>query len=69
MIWAIENPNEGIVETDEMDHERCLEVQRPYLGAVKGYYTGWHPLKQRVGLFGEKLDKRDPWQFTNMLMR
>lgn len=69
MIWAIENPNEGIVETDEMDHARCLDVQKPYLGKVKGYYTDWHPLKQRVGLFDEKLDKRDPWQFTNILMR
>jgi len=69
IIWAIENPNEGIVETDEMDHVRCLDVQRPYLGPVKGYYTDWHPLKQRVGLFDEKLDKRDPWQFTNILMR
>jgi len=69
IIWAIENPNEGIVETDEMDHARCLDVQRPYLGKVKGYYTDWHPLKQRVGLFDEKLDKRDPWQFTNILMR
>jgi homospermidine synthase len=69
IIWAIENPNEGVVETDEMDHVRCLDVQRPYLGPVKGYYTDWHPLKQRVGLFDEKLDKRDPWQFTNILMR
>jgi homospermidine synthase len=69
VIWAIENPNEGIVETDEMDHLRCLDVQRPYLGTVKGHYTDWHPLKQRVGLFDEKLDKRDPWQFSNILMR
>jgi homospermidine synthase len=69
MIWAIENPSEGIVETDEMDHVRCLDVQKPYLGKVQGYYTDWHPLKQRVGLFDEKLDKRDPWQFGNILMR
>ena len=26
-----------IVETDEMDHARCLEVQRPYLGAVEAH--------------------------------
>jgi homospermidine synthase len=69
MIWAIENPNEGIVETDEMDHERCLDVQKAYLGKLNGYYTDWQPLKQRVDLFDEKLDKRDPWQFTNILMR
>ena len=32
MVWALENPEAGIVETDEMDHARCLEVQKPYLG-------------------------------------
>jgi homospermidine synthase len=69
MVWAIENPNAGIVETDEMDFVRCLAVQKPYLGTVKGYYTDWNPLQQRVNLFDEKLDKKDPWQFSNILMR
>ncbi|MEM8824658.1 MAG: saccharopine dehydrogenase NADP-binding domain-containing protein, partial [Pseudomonadota bacterium] len=32
MVWALENPGAGIVETDEMDHARCLEIQLPYLG-------------------------------------
>src|SRR5262249_46012468 len=32
MVWALENPSAGIVEADEMDYHRCLEVQRPYLG-------------------------------------
>ena len=44
MIWAIENPNAGIVETDEMDYRRCLEIQTPYLGPVRGVYTDWTPL-------------------------
>jgi homospermidine synthase len=44
MVWAIENPNAGIVETDEMDYRRCLEVQTPYLGPVRGVYTDWTPL-------------------------
>ncbi|MCA0434363.1 MAG: saccharopine dehydrogenase NADP-binding domain-containing protein [Proteobacteria bacterium] len=69
IIWAMENPEEGIVETDEMDHARCLEVQLPYLGAVEGVYTDWNPLTQRVGLFAETLDKRDPWQFSNIIYR
>jgi homospermidine synthase len=69
IVWAIENPNAGIVETEEMDHVRCLEVQRTYLGKLKGYYTDWTPLKQRVNLFGEKLDRKDPWQFSNIIMR
>ena len=51
MVWALENPEAGIVEADEMDFRRCLEVQRPYLGPVKGYYTDWTPLTDRPGLF------------------
>jgi homospermidine synthase len=67
-IWAIENPQSGVVETDEMDYARCLEIQRPYLGPVLGVYTGWTPLENRGQLFPEKLDRRDPWQFTNVLV-
>ncbi len=69
MVWALENPNEGIVETDEMDFKRCLEIQFPYLGPVKGYYTDWTPLENRPGLFPEDLDTSDPWQFRNFLVR
>ena len=67
MGWALENPNAGIVEADEMDFRRCLEVQMPYLGPVIGAYTDWTPLKDRGGLFRETLDK-DPWQFSNVLV-
>ena len=69
MVWALENPEAGIVETDEMDYRRCLEIQRLYLGEVKGYYTDWTPLKDRPGLFSEDLDESDPWQFKNILVR
>ncbi|MEM8852672.1 MAG: homospermidine synthase [Pseudomonadota bacterium] len=69
MVWALENPEAGIVETDEMDHARCLEVQLPYLGPVKGYYTDWTPLYDRPGLFPEDMDTDDPWQFKNVLVR
>jgi len=69
MVWALENPNAGIVETDEMDYRRCLEVQLPYLGPVKGYYTEWTPLAGRPGLFKEDIDTKDPWQFRNILVR
>jgi len=69
MVWALENPTAGIVEADEMDFRRCLEVQTPYLGPVIGAYTDWTPLNDRPGLFPEDLDKRDPWQFKNVLVR
>lgn len=69
MVWALENREAGIVEADEMDFARCLEVQTPYLGPVKGYYTDWTPLTDRPGLFPEDLDTSDPWQFRNVLVR
>jgi homospermidine synthase len=70
MVWALENPLAGIVEADEMDHRRCLQVQRPYLGNVRGYYTDWTPTQGREQLFPDgDVDHSDPWQFRNMLVR
>jgi homospermidine synthase len=69
MVWALENPNAGIVEADDIDFRRCLEVQKPYLGPVKGFYTDWTPLEGRGGLFPEDIDTSDPWQFRNVLVR
>ncbi len=67
MVWALDNPQAGIVETDEMDHARCLEVQRPYLGPVEAHYTDWTPLQDRWEHFPEDIDESDPWQFRNVL--
>lgn len=67
MVWALENPNKGIVEADEMDYKRCLEIQKPYLGPVEGHYTDWNPLHRRPGMFPEDIDQSDPWQFRNIL--
>jgi homospermidine synthase len=69
IVWMLENPNEGIVEVDEMDFRRCLEIQTPYLGKVFGTYTDWTPLHGRPGLFPDEFDPSDPWQFSNVLVR
>src|SRR5688500_3553547 len=61
MVWALENPTAGIVEADEMDFRRCLDVQMPYLGPVIGAYTDWTPLTDRPGLFPEDIDPNNPW--------
>jgi homospermidine synthase len=66
LIWAMENPNEGIVEPEDLDYRRVLEICRPYLGTVVGEYTEWHPLVDRARLFPEDLDQTDPWQFKNV---
>jgi len=66
LIWAIENPNSGIVEPDDIDYKRVLEICRPYLGQVVGEYSEWHPLVDRGRMFPEDLDETDPWQFKNI---
>jgi homospermidine synthase len=65
MVWAIENPRAGIVEADQLDHARVLEIARPYLGEMAGVYSDWTPLAGRESLFPEALDRTDPWQFKN----
>ena len=69
MVWALENPQAGIVEADEMDFRRCLEIQMPYLGPVIGEYTDWTPLTGRPGLFQEDIDTTEPWAFRNVLVQ
>ena len=66
MVWAMENPNRGLVEPEEMDFRRNLEICQPYLGTVAGHYTDWTPLHERGRLFPEDLDTTDPWQFKNV---
>ncbi len=65
MVWAIENPHAGIVEPDELDHARIMEIARPYLGDMVGEYSDWTPLQDRSVLFPESIDSSDPWQFKN----
>ncbi len=65
IVWAMENPRRGIVEPDEMDHARTMQIARPYLGEVVGAYSDWTPLRDRGRLFAEPVDPGDPWQFVN----
>jgi homospermidine synthase len=67
MVWALENPAAAIVEAVEMDHGRCLQMQRRYLGPVEVHYTDWMPLADRWAQFPEDIDESDPWQFRNVL--
>jgi homospermidine synthase len=65
MVWALRNPDAGLVEPDDIDHETVLEVATPYLGEVAGVWGDWTPLKDRSPLFHEEKDDEDPWQFLN----
>ncbi len=65
IVWALENPNRGIVEPDEVDYRRVLDIAAPYLGELVGAYGDWTPLQDRNLLFPEDIDEGDPWQFKN----
>ena len=66
LVWALENPRRGIVEPEDLDHHRILELAEPYLGTVHGKYTSWTPLRDRKDpLFPEDMSTEDPWQFKN----
>jgi len=65
MVWALENPKRGVVEPDEMDFERVLEIATPYLGNVVGKYSDWTPIKNRSSHDLNVADATDPWQFSN----
>jgi len=65
-VWALEHPHHGIVEPEDMDFARTLDIARPYLGEMIGIYGDWTPLQDRESLFPEDLDRDDPWQFKNI---
>ncbi|GAB0118353.1 homospermidine synthase [Acidisoma sp. 7E03] len=65
VIWAMENPERGVIEPDAIDHDRILEITKPYLGEVVGVYSDWTPLQDRARLFPEVLNQDEPWAFGN----
>jgi homospermidine synthase len=43
MRWVIENPRRGLVESDEIDYERILEITDPYTAPNVSVQTSWTP--------------------------
>lgn len=63
IVWAVEHPDQGIVEPEQMDYERVLEIARPYLGTVAGKCTDWMPTD---GIHKHCEDGAvDDWQFEH----
>ena len=66
MVWAMENPNQGVVEPEDMDWKRVLEIASPYLGQLFGEFSKWHPLSNGDELFPRSVESEDPWDFSNV---
>lgn len=75
VAWMIEHPHEGLRVPDDLPWESVLRVATPYLGTLHSGPADWTPLSARRDLFAEfsdeadHLDRSDPWQFTNFLVR
>ena len=69
VVWAIQNPDCGVIEPDEIPFEPMLDFCRPYLGELVGVFSDWTPLEDRGRLFDEEVDAEDPWQFKNFRVR
>ena len=66
VLWAMKNPECGILESEELPFDEILEIAGPYIQPVVGEYSDWTPLKGRQQLFAEThLDAEDPFQFSN----
>ncbi len=65
ILWAIENPDRGIVEPEQMDHQRVLETALPFLGSLQGIQTNWTPLDTINALFHKPEGESCPWQFEH----
>jgi homospermidine synthase len=69
VVWAMRHPHEDVVEPEALPFDEILAFCHPYLGAVFGELTHWSPLEGRSALFDEDVDRDDPWQFRNFLVR
>jgi homospermidine synthase len=65
MTWAMENPDRGYVEPEQIPHDYIMRIATPYLGNVVGIQSDWNPLVDRSSLYGRKWDESNIWSFEN----
>ena len=46
LVWALEHPNAGVVEAEDIDFRRVMAVASPYLGVLSGVHTDWCPASE-----------------------
>lgn len=72
VAWAMNNPNAGLLVPDELPWREVLGYAEKYWGGIHSEAADWDPLVNRRDLFegwnDKKVDRSDPWQFTNFLV-
>lgn len=69
MVWAIENPNEGYCEPEDLPHEFVLDIAKEYLGPMPSVQSDWKPTEGRSPLFDKEMDLKNIWSFNNFWVR
>jgi homospermidine synthase len=72
VAWAMKNPDKGLLVPDELPWREVLGFAEKYWGGIHSQAADWDPLMNRKDLFegwnDKKVDRVDPWQFTNFLV-
>ena len=71
IMWAINHPTSGMVESHEMDYKEILKVAKPFLGnngTLVEAFSDFTPLKHRSKLFKEEVDEANVWSIQNFLV-
>ena len=72
VAWAMKNPNSGLLVPDELPWREVLGYAEKYWGGIHSEAADWDPLVNRRDLFegwnDKKVDRADPWQFSNFLV-
>lgn len=72
VAWAMKNPDKGLLVPDELPWREVLGYAEKYWGGIHSEAADWDPLQNRNDLFegwnNKKVDRSDPWQFSNFLV-
>jgi homospermidine synthase len=73
--WMLDHPHEGFHVPDDLPWQDVLAVAGKYLGTMHSGPSDWDPVSSRRDLFADfsdeanAVDRDDPWQFSNFLIR
>ena len=70
-LYAMNHPNEGFCQPDDLDYKEILSFAKPYLGKFLSMPVDWSPLDyfKEMNEYGQKMPSvEDTWQFTTFML-